>query len=95
MALFSPYVAFFQNQNNWQHGRSSVCVVCTVWWCGGTGTSKEPVVERSCLVLFLQEELDQERSPKHQQYHHHHRQARPIFFGEFCSLHIRTYLVGE
>ena len=57
----------------------------------GTGT-RNPWWKEAAFLTGRK--LDQERSSKHHHYHHH-RQARPIFFGEFCSLHIRTYLVGE
>ena len=90
MALFNPYVAIFRNQNNWQHGSVCVCAEqCGSVDCGGT---RNPWWKEAAFLTGRK--LDQERSSKHHHYHHH-RQARPIFFGEFCSLHIRTYLVGE
>ena len=92
MALFNPYVAIFRNQNNWQHGSVCVCAEqCGSVVCGGTRT-RNPWWKEAAFLTGRK--LDQERSSKHHHYHHP-RQARPIFFGEFCSLHIRTYLVGE
>ena len=68
-----------------------VYVLSSVVVWRGTGT-RNPWWKEAAFLTGRK--LDQERSSKHHHYHHH-RQARPIFFGEFCSLHIRTYLVGE
>ena len=98
-AFLGSYMAIFQNQNNWQHGGSSVYsrLLCVVVWRKERGTRVE---ERSCFSY--RKNLTKKDLPlKHQQQqyhrHHQHRQARPTFFGEFSSSqrphHIRSYLV--